>query len=229
MAVMPLLGPVMGGQNTRPAQAIPMVLLFGGLALALVWLGVGSMLARRWARALNLVLSWLWLIVGILSLIFVALFARQFQQAIGQGQKVPAEVLLVVQLVMGATLGCVYFVLPLAMVLFYGGRHVRATCEFKDPRPRWTDRCPLPVLAVSVVLVAWAASMSWAIPYHAMFPLFGHLLTGVAGLSAILAMMCLLGLLAWATYRLKRWAWWAVLGVMVFMTVSGAVTSPARA
>ena len=37
-----------------PLSAIlPAVLLYGILAVALVWLGIGSIMARRWARALR--------------------------------------------------------------------------------------------------------------------------------------------------------------------------------
>src|SRR4051812_1317302 len=46
----------------------PVVLIYGTLAIALVWLGIGSMMARRWARALLLVAAWNWLLVGLVSL-----------------------------------------------------------------------------------------------------------------------------------------------------------------
>src|SRR4051794_12199788 len=32
-------------------------------------LGIGSIMAKRWARALILVVSWMWLIVGVVSLV----------------------------------------------------------------------------------------------------------------------------------------------------------------
>ena len=33
--------------------------IFAPLAVAFVWLGIGSILARRWARALSLITAWL--------------------------------------------------------------------------------------------------------------------------------------------------------------------------
>jgi hypothetical protein len=39
--------------------------IYGGLAVALIWLGIGSIMARRWARALLLIFSWSWLVMGV--------------------------------------------------------------------------------------------------------------------------------------------------------------------
>ena len=54
----------------------PIQLLFGSffyliIAIVFIWLGIGSMGAKRWARALTLILSWFWLIIGIIVLIFM--------------------------------------------------------------------------------------------------------------------------------------------------------------
>ena len=46
---------------------IPGLLVYVLLAIWFIWMGIGSILARRWARALCLVASWLWLISGITS------------------------------------------------------------------------------------------------------------------------------------------------------------------
>ncbi len=44
------------------AMLLPGLAMYGGLAVALIWLGIGSIKARRWARALLLIFSWTWLI-----------------------------------------------------------------------------------------------------------------------------------------------------------------------
>ena len=46
---------------------IPGIVLYFVLAVALVWLGVGSIRARRWAWTLTVVLSWMWLIMGVVG------------------------------------------------------------------------------------------------------------------------------------------------------------------
>ena len=43
----------------------------------------------------------------------------------------------------------VFFILvPAVWTFFYNSRHVKATGEAPDPVTRWTDACPLPVLAI---------------------------------------------------------------------------------
>ena len=44
---------------------IPGIALYLMLAVAFIWLGVGSIRARRWAWTLTVVLSWMWLIMGV--------------------------------------------------------------------------------------------------------------------------------------------------------------------
>src|SRR5437588_6891949 len=46
---------------------IPVCVMYGTLGLALIWLGIGSAMARRWARALLLIFSWSWLVVGVIA------------------------------------------------------------------------------------------------------------------------------------------------------------------
>src|SRR4051812_38801345 len=58
-------------QDTR--MILPALLMYGGLAVMFVWLGIGSIKARRWARALLLILAWCWLLVGIIGTAVVAL------------------------------------------------------------------------------------------------------------------------------------------------------------
>ena len=54
-------------------------------------------------------------------------------------------------LVIGFAVTAVFMLLlPAAFLVFYQRASVRATCQRRDPQARWTDRCPLPVLAVSL-------------------------------------------------------------------------------
>src|ERR1041385_3416930 len=67
-----VLGQVMLAKNTgEPPQLrliLPSVAIYGAMAILLMTLGIGSIRARRWARALSLVLSGLWLVVGVFAL-----------------------------------------------------------------------------------------------------------------------------------------------------------------
>ncbi|MCL4194122.1 MAG: hypothetical protein KJZ87_20460 [Thermoguttaceae bacterium] len=51
----------------QPAAMIPMVLMYGLAAIGGVWLGVGSIQARRWARSLSQVTGWIWLVLGVMG------------------------------------------------------------------------------------------------------------------------------------------------------------------
>src|SRR5208283_2529435 len=54
------------------AAILPAASIYGVLAVALVWLGIGSIKARRWARALLLIFSWSWLVMGVVMLVVMA-------------------------------------------------------------------------------------------------------------------------------------------------------------
>lgn len=214
-----------GGTPMDPRMMIPGMMMYVLMAVVLIWLGIGSVRCRRWARALSLVLGWLWLVAGIMGMGFFIVLMPGMQEAMAQqGGAPPREFLFVMQGFMLAMVGCIYIVIPGALVLFYQSRHVRATCEAKDPHVRWTDRCPLPVLAVSVVWAAAAFFMPWAFCYGAVFPLFGILVSGLPAGLVILAVTAIAGYLAWGTYRLKISAWWGSIAMVVLWTASVVVT-----
>ena len=207
-----------GGVAMDARTMIPVILQYTLMAVAGIWLGVGSILARRWARALTLVLAWIWLICGVLGLLFVLAFMGDMYEQIAQEAKLPPQAVVMMQIIMGGMAGCVYILLPGIFILFYRSRHVRATCEFRDPQVRWTDKCPLPVLAVSLLLGFGAFSTVGILAYGAVLPWFGTLLSGPAALGVVVANAALLSVFAWGTYKLKKWAW---LGTMAFLAVWG--------
>src|SRR5438128_2485210 len=46
---------------------VPLMLIYLAIGACFITLGIGSMMSRRWARPLILVLSWMWLITGVMS------------------------------------------------------------------------------------------------------------------------------------------------------------------
>jgi hypothetical protein len=85
---------------------------------------------------------------------------------------------------------------------------VKATCEARDPVSRWTDPCPMQVLANSLWL-AIGAVLTLALPLaqRTVIPFFGILVSGAPATLAIVAFSTLSLYLAWGTYRLKMAAW----------------------
>lgn len=102
----------------RPAAMIPMVLMYGLAALGGVWLGVGSIRARRWARSLSLLLGWIWLVVGILATVGMLLAMPSIAGT--QPQPLPPSAAFAFFGIMLATAGCFYVVAPIVLILFYG-------------------------------------------------------------------------------------------------------------
>jgi hypothetical protein len=115
--------------------------------------------------------------------------------------------------------------IPLAVVLFYRSPNVHATCEARDPSIRWTDKCPLPVLGLSLWLAAGGVFMLiMPFAYSGAAPFFGVLLSGVAGSMFYLCMAICFGFLARGVYRQEPVAWWLLLGVIVLAGVSNLLT-----
>ena len=192
------------------------VTLYGAMALMLVWLGIGSILCRRWARTLLVILSWSWLLAGVLAMGFLAFFAHA-----DSARAVAGPVLWLAMAIAG--IFCV--VLPGAIALFYQSRHVKATCEARDPLVRWTDRCPLTVLTTSVWLGLGALwLLAQPLTYGSVVPMFGYLLTGTPATLTLLGCAAFGLCLTWGTYRLKVAAWWATLAAFGLFSASTAIT-----
>ena len=192
---------------------IPGVIFYLILAVGFIWLGVGSIRARRWAWTLTVVLSWMWLIMGVVGFVgFVFAAGPMMRASMEQQAKLPPQAIMIMRIVTGALMACIYILLPALFLLFYQRASVRATCQRRDPQIRWTDRCPLPVLALSILHASSAALWmpSMAI-YGWVMPVFGVILSGASGAAVILLLTLVLAYLAWGTYRLKMAAWWGTL------------------
>ena len=198
-----------------------------GLAAFLITTGIGSIRTRRWARTLILVGSWIALSSGLLGCITMALMFPMMQQQIlagaGAGAREAAAITTGVLIVMGAGMLVFYIALPAAFVLFYRSPHVKATCERKDPRVPWTDRCPAPVLAGSLLAALGALSLlSIAVTFRAL-PFFGT----ITGAPAVLIGVALAAIYAFAAVELyrQRWrGWWVLMATAGVLAVSGIVS-----
>jgi hypothetical protein len=253
-------GHVPGAPPVDPKAMIPGLGMYVAAAVLLIWLGIGSIQARRWAWSLTVVCSWLILINGAFGLIYMACLApamrvsidasmqkanEQIQKTVDQQQKemqrqaelhhapppprlprvnIPAGMTKVLLGLMFAFMGGVILLLPAAFLLFYQRASVRATCQRRDGQVRWTDRCPLPVLAVSVLMAFSALCMLWMAVGWPVCPVFGELITGPAGAGLMLVVALAATWLAWASYRLKMAAWWGILVYWIALTVSSMLT-----
>jgi hypothetical protein len=209
---------------------IPGMFMYGAMAVVLIWLGIGSIKARRWARALLLTFSWSWLVLGIVTLIFMVIALPQFltamQSATPPGQPaLPPGAKFMMMLIPMLMLTVFFLILPGVWIFFYQSNHVKATCETRDPVARWTDACPLPVLAVSLWL-GLSALMMPVMPftYHGAIPFFGTFISGLPGTVLYLVIAAIFGYSAWAMYKLDPRGWWLVFIGLCLFSISNIIT-----
>jgi hypothetical protein len=176
---------------------------YGVAAVYFVAVGVGSIRKRRWARALSLVVSAMWLVAGIVTLLLL-----------------PALPQRTASLVVAAIIGLI--AVPLALVLFYRQPSARETCEAAD-KPRWTDRIPLPVLAV-VIMLAFGSLALLANLANPVLTLFAMHITGAPAALTLLALAILCAWLAIQIYRLHESAWWTLLLLQVIGCVVAIIS-----
>lgn len=222
-----------GNTNVPPAPLsaiLSAIFIYGILAVALVWLGIGSIKARRWARALLLIFSWGWLIMGLIAMTCMAfimpkILAGAASAGTNANHAAPAAAIAGTMAVVLVIFAIVFVIVPAVWIFFYGSRHVKATCETRDPVTRWTDACPLPVLALCLwLLFAVPTFLLLPVMGHGVVPFFGMFLTGVPGTLLCLALAALWAYAAWLLYKLDVRGWWLILIAFVVFMVSAVLT-----
>lgn len=209
-----LMPPSASGLNVR--TMVTAVASYSAMAVVFIWLGIGSILCRRWARTLLLILSWSWFLAGILMTGMLFWFAQVLFPA-----DAPDPVIWVVMTI--AAFVCI--ALPGVMGLFYQSTHVKATCDARDPAPNWTDKCPIPVLTNSLWLGLgsfWLVAST--LTNQAVVPMFGYLLSGIPAELVLLISAAGGFYLAWRSYQMKISAWWGILAATALVSLSAAMT-----
>jgi hypothetical protein len=211
------------------ASMAPGILMYGSMAVTLIWLGIGSIQAKRWARALLLIFSWSWLIVGVFVTIAMLFFVpHMFANMPSNGpgnQQMPPMAVPAVMLVLFLIFGFFFVLLPAIWTFFYTSKHVKDTCESRDPIERWTDACPLPVLAFCLWLV-FGAVMMLIMPFssNGVMPFFGTFIDGFGGSVFCVAAAAVWGIAALMLYQLDDRGWWVILIALCVMLLSGVLT-----
>ena len=201
--------------------------MYGGLSAVLIGLGIGSLAARRWARAVLLIVGWSGLVMGLVMVPMIAFLIPQFARLSPPtgGAPLPPGALGGIVVFLILFLGFFLILIPGIWVLFYGSRNVKATCEARNPQPSWTDACPLPALAVSLWLLAGISMMLMTpFSYGAVLPFFGVFLSGWAGIAGYLVLTTAWAVAAWGIYRLDIRGWWLIFVALILLSVSTWVT-----
>ena len=211
-----------------PGQFVSAVAPYVFIAVVLLALGIGSVQMKRWGRALTLVTSWYWLIMGTLvTALLTAVLPVTVRAALAQAQNSAADtpsadmstgIMAVVLTLIIVVLAFFLVLVPIAFVVFYSRKDVAETCRHRDPVERWTDRTPLPVLGASVALCTGAVYMLVTGITTPLFPFFGRYFTGIPAAACLVALAALDAYLAIALFRLQSTGWWiAILAAPVRM------------
>jgi hypothetical protein len=212
------------------AAIMPAIVIYGGLAVMLIWLGIGSIKSRRWARALLLIFSWSWLILGVFMTVITPFFMFKVfanlppNAKTGQPAMPPAAI---TSVIVGMTIffGIFFVLMPALWTFFYGSRHVKATCEVRDPVTRWTDACPL--LVLGFCLWTWLAvpmMLVWPLTGQVVMPCFGMFVSGLPGALFCVVVAVIWGMAGWWLYRLEARGWWLILTATVLFMLSALLT-----
>jgi hypothetical protein len=222
------------GGVMRPGQFVSAVTSYVFIAATLFGLGIGSVQMKRWARALTLVTSWYWLIMGVLvTVLLTAVLPVTVKGALAQVQKNAADgpsadmstgIMAVVLTLIIVVVAFFLVLVPIAFVVFYSRKDVAETCRHRDPVERWTDRTPLPVLGASVALFTGAVYMLLTGVTTPLFPFFGRYLTGIPAIACLVASAALDGYLAIALFRLQSTGWWIAILAAPVRIVSMVLT-----
>jgi hypothetical protein len=228
LLVMSSLGPA--NALSPPPPVVPALFVYGFGSVTFIWLGIGSIAAQRWARALLLCLSAVGLCAGLVGCALLALTIPYISQTIQQAAlkngsaALPPGFARTMATVAVAILSLIYVIVPGTLFLFYRSPNVKRTCGVRDPVERWTDRCPLPVLALSLLMAFGAVSITFVQGSVHGFPLFGVVVSGAANHLLIGLLAALLLYIAWGLYRLRAQAWWIALACQLLAGVSGVIT-----
>jgi hypothetical protein len=216
MLVIPKLAPP-NPQVPMPSMW-PIALMMFIFSSALITFGVGTFLAKRWARKIMLILSWYMLIVGSFAILFMIFFMGSvFDNMFNSAPNVTPAVVTGIKIAMMAMMGFFYILLPGLFVLFFQSKYVLAAVEYYDPQENWMDACPTPVFAVSFFSAFGAVGMLFfgLMLLGMNFPFYGPVVPSWAIALFLLVMAAALAYIAVGFYRVDMKAWWAALALVV--------------
>ena len=164
--------------------------------------------------------------MGIFGLIIMTfLMPRILATISSNGANSPQLPIAAIMFIVILVFGVFFVACPAIWVFFYSSRHVKATCEARDLVARWTDACPLPVLA----LCLWSLFSGFTMlimPFsgHLVVPFFGTFVSGLPGVIFYLAAAALWLLAAWLLYKLDLRGWWLAFIILCLQSASSLLT-----
>jgi hypothetical protein len=190
----------------------------------LIVMGLGSIKAKRWARVLMLVGSWAAVFFGTLCLALILYVLPEIYIVFTDVGLFPPLTALGVLYVAVSILILLMLVFPLASIAFYRLKGVAGTCERRNPEPCWTDRCPLPLLAMSFVSALGCLTLFAGATNNFAVLLFGHVVNGLPGAGVLTLVSAAFGYVGWGAYTRRMHAWWVAYTLVVLISSSMMLT-----
>ncbi len=199
------------------------------LAAVFIIAGIGSIRCRNWARILMLVVSGLWLALGILMTVAMSLIFPTVmrQQSLAISPEAAHIVIVGILMLLIATM----VVLPAIFLVFYCLRSVRATCLASRTAPAdgtltngaASARMPVPLLILGALESIGAVSVL-ACVFIRVTVFFGVVLQGLVAVLYFLAYSLFSGFAAWLIFRRKLLGWQISIVKTALMVLSLLVT-----
>jgi len=212
-----------------------------------IWMGVGTILCLRWSWKILYSIGWLylgWIVISTVSMLGMLPAYIRMMEAMNEmmtqlaasmpppsgGSGAPAPTPVPPAMPSSGLMGAmgafgtiimmlVYSVPGVLLVVLFGLRDVKLTCELYDRKPRWTDKLPTPLL---ILWLAFAGGLLYVLCLAPMLPLIQILFPDfnlVLGyLLWALALVYALGML-WLLAKVKPIAWWIAISSVVLSTL----------
>ncbi|MEE9369766.1 MAG: hypothetical protein V3V05_13030 [Pontiella sp.] len=187
-------------------------------------MGLGSVKARRWARALVLVGAWVAVFFGTLILALVLYILPEAHNLLTESELISPDSALLILYFTTFVLAALQVVFPLSAIAFYSLRGVQRTCERRNPEPSWTDRCPLPLLAMGFISVLGSFTIFFGATTNFVVFLFGHVESGWSGLAIELIISMGFAYVGWGAFNRKMHAWWGAYALVLLTSSSMMLT-----
>jgi hypothetical protein len=236
-SVIAFLGPWAAPMPSSPISPHALMALLGlhyGLLAGVFFTGgIGSIRCKNWARILMLVISGLWLGLGLVATLILAVTFPTILQR--QAGNLPPGVRHAFVVGVITVVTALMLLLPAIFLFFYSRSSVRATClalkgaQAATPEAGATPAPGLPVPLV--ILVVWQGFSAFSMLGALLVPaavVFGVVVRGAGAFLVFLTHSVLSGYAAWAIFRQKLIGWQVALFTTSFWAISWLVGSVRR-
>ncbi len=191
------------------------------MAAVSIVLGIGSFRLKKLARAVAEALGWIMLVGGIVAMITMPFFMGNMYSYLEEQTGMSMGFMEVFAYV---TMFFIYIVGPGVILLVYGNRNAIRTCEEADPEHSWADNVPRKVMPLVMICFMAVFGLLTVIGYNAVFPLFGAILTGLPGFTAIVVVSAAFVFAGLKVMKLDIAGWWLSLGLIFVLQISNMIT-----